>query len=264
MREKRRQRAHIGRDFASWNSSLRWLAAPVALLFAVGMTTETRNPLSFGAYTLPDAARLLQIPLPRLRSWVRGALLSEQNGQWRRFPVGPFETRGEGKDRHFGFLTLIELFAIAQLRNYGVKMATLRAGRQELEARFHTHHPFALQGLLTDGQRLLKEMGEDTLLELGSTGQTAFESVLLQFCHRLDFDTSTQLAMRFFPAGRDSCVSVDPRHSFGRPVIAGTNVTTEALGCLIRRGEKIDDIAADFRLDPAQVEDAWEFEKMAA
>lgn len=232
------------------------------LLSAV--TTALQHPLSAGAYTLPDAARLLRLPLPRLRSWVRGALLSEEEGPTRRFPAGPFETRGEGKDRHFGFHTLIELFTIARLRELGVKMATLQAGRRELEERFDTSHPFALRGLLTDGKRLLRELGGEALLELGSGGQTAFESVLHPFCHRLDFDTTSQLAMRFYPAGRASCVLVDPRNSFGRPVIAGTNITTEALACLVRGGEKIDDLAADFRLEPTQVEEAWRFEQALA
>ena len=143
-------------------------------------------------------------------------------------------------------------------------MATLQAGRRELEDRFETTHPFALRGLLTDGKRLLKELGDAALLELGSGGQTAFESVLHPFCHRLDFDSATKLAMRFYPAGRKSCVVVDPRHSFGRPVIAGTNITTEALGCLIRGGDRIDDIAADFRLELTQVEEAWKFERALA
>jgi uncharacterized protein (DUF433 family) len=59
-------------------------------------------------------------------------------------------------------------------------------------------------------------------------------------------------------------VVVDPHHAFGRPVIDGTNITTEALASLIRGGEKIEDVAADFRLDPAQVQEAWVFEMRLA
>ena len=229
------------------------------------MSIETTSPnLATGAYTLPDAARLLHLPLGRLRSWVRGALVIPREPRSRRFPAGPFETRGDGKDRHFGFHTLIEIFTIAKLRTHGVKMATLQAARLELAHRFRTAYPFALRGLLTDGKRLLKELGDKALLELGTGGQTGFESVLSPFCRRLDFDGVTALATRFYPAGRDACVLVDPRHSFGRPVIAGTNITTEALGCLIRGGERLDDLAADFRLEITQVEEAWRFEQALA
>ena len=223
--------------------------------------------LSSGAYTLPDAARLLGLPLARLRWWVRGALLKQEHaeaGHTRRFPAGPFITQSDGRDRHFDFLTLIEIFTIAQLRSHGVSMSTLRKVREELSQRYHTEHPFALSGLLTDGKRLIKELGDEILLELGSGGQTAFESVLEPFCHRLDFDTATQLATRFFPAGRSKSIVVDPRHSFGRPIITGTNVTTESIASLLRGGERIENLAGDFRLDPNQVREAWDFEMQFA
>ena len=62
--------------------------------------------------------------------------------------------------------------------------------------RFQTPHPFALVGLLVDGHRLLKEPGDETLLELGSDGQTAFEKVIAPFCRRLDFDETTTILPR--------------------------------------------------------------------
>jgi hypothetical protein len=96
--------------------------------------------------------------------------------------------------------------------------------------RFQTPHPFALVGLLVDGHRLLKEPGDETLLELGSDGQTAFEKVIAPFCRRLDLTRRP----RFYPDGPESDVVIDPHHAFGRPVISGTNITTEALACLIR------------------------------
>jgi uncharacterized protein (DUF433 family) len=118
--------------------------------------------------------------------------------------------------------------------------------------RFQTLHPFALEGLLIDGRRLLKELGDETLLELGSGGQTAFEKVIAPFCERLDFDQTTKLASRFYPEGAEAGVVIDPQHAFGRPIVNGTNITTEALACLIRGGEKIEDVAQDFRLEQEQ------------
>ena len=229
------------------------------------MTTDTARPtLATGAYTLPDAARLLNLPLARLRTWVSGSVGLELESASRRYPAGQLASKGAGRDRTFCFLTLIELFSIAQLRDNGVGMDTLRKARAELARRFETAHPFALEGLLTDGRRLLKELGDTSLLELGTGGQTSFTLVLAPFCKRLDFDASTRLATRFFPNGRSSIVVVDPRHSFGRPIINGTNITTEAIASLIRGGEKTEDIAADFRLDPEQVQQAWGFESRLA
>jgi uncharacterized protein (DUF433 family) len=217
------------------------------------ISTPPHSKLASGAYTLPDASRLLGLPLARLRAWVLGRGVAEALGY-----------RGTGKDRTFDFYTLIELFTIAQLRTHGLSWPTLRKARAELMERFQTPHPFALEGLLVDGHRLLKELGDETLLELGSGGQTAFEKVIAPFCRRLDFDRTTKLASRFYPEGPQAGVVIDPQHAFGRPVISGTNITTEALACLIRGGEKIEDVAQDFRLEPEQVENAWDFERRLA
>lgn len=229
-----------------------------------GSGTSTITFLPCGAYTLPDAAGLLGLRLERMRKWVSGVSLGAAHGKNRRFPAGDLGSRGQGKDRTFGFWTLIELFSISQLRAHGLSMRRLRADREELAERFQTDHPFALEGLLTDGRRLLKELGDASLLELGTGGQTDFESVIRPFCARLDFDSQTRLASRFYPNGRTSSIIVDPHHAFGRPVILGTSITTEALACLVRGGETIDDIATDFRLEPTQVEEAWDFEQQLA
>jgi uncharacterized protein (DUF433 family) len=211
------------------------------------------SSLSSGIYTLPDAAHLLGMPLPKLRSWLLG-----------KNEVDALGYRGSRKDRSFSFYTLIELFTIGQLRSAGLSLQTLRKARLELISRFETAHPFALEGLLHNGRQLLKELGDDSLLELGSGGQTAFEKVMAPFCQRIDFDATSKLASRFYPIGKESKVVIDPRHSFGRPVIDGTNITTEALACLIRGGEALEDVAQDFQLDPTDVEDAWEFEQRIA
>ena len=230
------------------------------------MPALTIHPLSAGVYTLPDAARLLGLPLPRLRKWVRGTLQGDKTTgeQSRRFSVGSFETRGSGADRSFDFLTLIEIFTIAQLRRLGVKMATLRDGRAELAARYRTAHPFALQGLLKDGVRLLRELGDGAILEVGTSGQTAFAQVIEPFCHRLEFDAASHLATRFYPAGHDKTIVVDPRHSFGRPVLSGTNITTESIASLVRGGERVDQIAEDYGMQISQVTAAWDFELRVA
>jgi len=219
------------------------------------------HPLATGAYTLPDASRLLGLPLNRLRAWVRGNNVDDGP---RHLPVGPFASRSEGRDRHVDFYTLIELFTVSELRRLGVTMKTLRGNREELARRFSTPYPFAIRGLLTDGRRLLKELGDEALLELGSGGQSAFETLIAPFCHRLDFDTSSQLAARYFPLGRDIPVVVSPAHAFGRPVIANTNLPTETIASLVRGGESFDDIALEYQVSREQVEHAWRFEERRA
>jgi uncharacterized protein (DUF433 family) len=223
-------------------------------------TKPSADPWNRGAYLVPDAARILRLPVAVLRSWVCGRIDDEH----RHFPAGEFETHGAGADRHFGFHGLIELFTIAQLRARGIPMASVREARAELMERFNTSHPFALEGLMTSGKTLLKALGDDILLELGTRGQTAFGKILGPFCASLDFDPANSLATRYFPMGRQQPVVVDPRRAFGRPVIEGTNLTTAAVMSLLRGGEKVENIAESFRLAPAAILAAKAFEQQKA
>lgn len=200
------------------------------------------------------------MPADRLRTWVMGRATAEEPF----FSAGNLRSCGEGRDRHFGFFTLIELFTIAELRRLNVSMLTIRNARAELSSRFHTPHPFALGGILCSGRTLLKEMGDGVLLELGSAGQTAFQKIIEPFCERLDFDAATLLASRFYPLGKDVPIVVDPRHAFGRPVVEGTNVTTEAIMALIRGGESLGDIAESLDISPEEVKAAKAFEMSKA
>jgi uncharacterized protein (DUF433 family) len=216
------------------------------------------SALASGAYTLPDAAKILNLPIEKLRRWVVGYTLSESKE--RRYPMGSLLVEESGRDRHLNFLTLIEVFTIAELRNLGVGATTLRKNREELSRLHHTEFPFALEGLLVNGKNMLHELGNEVLLELGSNGQQAFEQILVPFCKRIDFDHHTRLAERYFPLGVNRLVVVDPKHSFGRPVVFGTNITTENLFYLHTSGESPEDLANEYELSLNQVTAAIEFE----
>lgn len=228
----------------------------------VSMTKNPSSSLAVGVYTLPDAAKILNLPLAKLHRWVGGYAVDKSDSK--RFPAGEFAVEETGHDRHFNFLTLIEVFTIAELREKGVTMPTLRKGRAELSERFDTKYPFALEGLLVNGRKMLKEMGEAVYLELGMNGQQAFEQIISPFCKKIDFDKTTKLAERYFPQDSDRNVVVDPKHAFGRPVISGTNITTEALNSLAKGGDQLEDIADDYGLTLDQVQSALRFENHQA
>ncbi|MCF7674560.1 MAG: DUF433 domain-containing protein [Akkermansiaceae bacterium] len=127
------------------------------------LTKPSADPWTRGVYLVPDAARIMRLPVAVLRSWVSGRM----GGERRHFPVGEFATKGTGADRHFS------------------------RGRQ---------HP----------------------------------------------------------------IVVDPRRAFGRPVIDGTNLTTEAIMSRLRGGEAVENIAESFRVAPAAIMAANMFEQQKA
>ena len=114
---------------------------------------------------------------------------------------------------------------------------------------------------MTSGRTLIKSLNEEVLLELGTNGQTVFRKIIQPFCDSLDFDQASSLASRYYPLGRDKPIVVDPLHAFGRPVIDGTNITTEAIMSLLRGGEAVDDVAVSFEIDTQAVIAAQAFEQ---
>ncbi|MDZ7717757.1 MAG: DUF433 domain-containing protein [Balneolaceae bacterium] len=57
---------------------------------------------------------------------------------------------------------------------------------------------------------------------------------------------------------------VDPHHSFGQPVIKGTNTTVETIYSMLNAGESPEFIATVYEIDQKEVEDVRLFMKRMA
>ncbi|NQT16827.1 MAG: DUF433 domain-containing protein [Planctomycetes bacterium] len=223
-------------------------------------TASTVPTLGEGAYTIPDASRILGLPSPKLRRWVNGYWRLVEEEKKLVYPAHHLDAWGERADKAFNFYTLIELFIITTFREQGLSFKTIRQARQELADRFKTVYPFASHKLLHDGKTILIELDENTLMTLGTKGQTAFHRIVAPFCKNLDFSAETDLAERYWPLGRQSSVVVDPRHGFGRPTVSGTNIATETVYGLYRAGEGAETICGLYDLSVSQVDEAVKFE----
>ena len=82
------------------------------------------------------------------------------------------------------------------------------------------------------------------------------------FFDRIDFDG--EIAKRYWPAGRDTQVVVDPTRQFGSPTIAGTCIRTSTLYGMNTGGDPTDWLAFSYGLETAQVEAAIDFERRLA
>lgn len=83
---------------------------------------------------------------------------------------------------------------------------------------------------------------------------------------RIEWD-ERGIASRLFPLIQtegDSAkiLCIDPRISFGKPVIVGTGIPTASLVDLYEGGEEIEDIANEFDCTPDQVRAAIRFESL--
>jgi len=125
---------------------------------------------------------------------------------------------------------------------------------------------------IADRDRLL--LSFNNLAELHILSALRNEEGSLQQAHlrRIDRDPNSGTVLRLFPfvkavrsaedaLGQARLVAIDPRISFGRPVISGTCVPTTELSGRWSAGETIAELSEDFGLDARLVEDAIRYER---
>jgi uncharacterized protein (DUF433 family) len=194
-----------------------------------------------------------------IRRWAFGY----ERGGDRYEPVISADLEEIGGEKVLTFLDLVELMFIQGLRASGRSFPGIREAHCTLSRVLKSEHPFALKRVFSDpgGIYALLDREEEShlLIELRGAGQIAMWPALQRYLHQLDFDID-QLAERWYPAGRASPIVVDPRISFGAPVIAGTRIETTTIAELYQGDDSIEDLAWLYDLEPAQVRAAVEFE----
>ncbi|MDR9408640.1 MAG: DUF433 domain-containing protein [Balneolaceae bacterium] len=129
----------------------------------------------------------------------------------------------------------------------------------KLSEMLETRYPFAHAELMTDGKRIFYKLLDTSLLEVDEKQQLSFEKLVAPYCKKIDFQDKTQLAERFWPLGKDHQIVVDPNHSFGQPVIKGTNTTVETIYSMLNAGESPEFVASIYDLNLNAVEDVLSF-----
>jgi uncharacterized protein (DUF433 family) len=216
------------------------------------------------AYGIADAARYIHMPAATLRSWVLGRTYPRGGG------TAAFEPLIQlpGRDGHrLSFNNLVEAHVLRALRtSHGVRIDAVRPAIAYAEQTLGIKRLLVSEQLLTaGGDVFLDRFGQ--LINLSKSGQLALRRLLEAHLRRVERDHH-DLPIRLFPfLGSDMSDSrsivIDPRVSFGRPTLAGSGVSTEALIGRIDAGESIEELARDYDLTVPQVEAAILYEKAA-
>lgn len=217
------------------------------------------------AYTLAEAARYLRLPAATLRSWVLGRQYPTADGS-SRFP--PLIRPASQRPPLLSFWNLIEAHVLRALRtDHGVSVKALRTALAYAEVQLGIHRLLLREELRTQaGKVFLKRYGE--LIELSASGQLAMERLFAEHLKRVEWDSS-KFPVRLYPflsagaPGEERPIAIDPRIAFGRPVVLRKGISTSAIAERIDAGETVGDIAADYELDPPEIEQAVLYERAA-
>jgi uncharacterized protein (DUF433 family) len=220
-----------------------------------------RDPRDLPAYTTREVAICLDIPLSRVRAWVAGqsnfrAVLTPAAGADRSSPTA------------LSFNNVIEIFVLDELRRrHAFSLQHLRRVLRHLEKAFPSvGHPLVKLELRVGNHQLFARHGRK-LENLSLEGQLAMEDVLRTFLTRVENDGSGTGVFRLYPfvtkqraADAPRTVMMDPRISFGRPVLSGSGIPTVVIADRFRAGESIGSISEDIDQTKEEVEDAIRFE----
>lgn len=213
-----------------------------------------RRPEDVPAYSIGEAASLVGVPASTLRTWVRGRSFPRRDGVGRS-PAIIKAPNGAGA--FVSFTNVVEAHVLSGLRKkYEIKLNAIRAAVRYVHDRLGVQHPLATEQFKTDGVSLFVERFGQTI-NASKEGQLALRAILSTYLERIEYDNGR--AIRFFPLLRETAprvIVVDPRLSFGQPVIAGTAVPVTVIRGRFDAGDSIEDLAYDFGVRSDQIQEA--------
>lgn len=242
-------------------------------MYALDMVAfEARNSLSqrdlreMPAYGIPEAAAYLRIPVSTLRAWLLG----------QRYTVGeeakffkPVIEIADRKQRQLSFINLVEAFVLAGIRReHEIPLPKVRRAVDYLRRTFNSRRPLADEQFETDGIDLFVEkMG--AIIGATQEGQIQLRDVIRDRLERVRRDPKgipEKIVLFRAPANRNESadVVIDPRLSFGRPVLDRSGVRTSVLAERFDAGDDIELLAREYGVPPEAIQNAIRCERRAA
>ncbi len=224
-------------------------------------TLQVNGWLTRPAYTISETAKLARTTSATVRRWLYGY---ESTGHQMK-PVFGHESDNKEHPAQVSFLQLAEIVVVSAFRKRDVKLKRLRRAHAYARREFDIEYPFASLALKTDGVHVLLEFERSEqsgptashLLSLDEEGQWTLPGDVVQVLE--EFDYEPELAVRWFPAGKNVPIVVDPLYAAGRPTIPGRGITIESIYKMWKAGNKIEFIAEDYELDSEIIESALRY-----
>lgn len=206
-------------------------------------------------YSFSEADHLAAVSRGTARRWLCGYAYSCRDGE-RVAP--PAVTPGAERQPAVSFVDLVELVAIARLKERGFSLSTIREIVRNCQELLGVPRPLASLRLKTGGREVFVGVS-DRLLEVGrKKGMQAWSEILEPYLQDLEY--TNEIASRWWPLGKKQRVVVDPDYGFGLPVVSGSGVRTEIILERFQAGDLPAEIARDFNLSTTEVERALQFE----
>lgn len=160
------------------------------------------------------------------------------------------------------FLDLQEVRFVDAFIDSGVRWRTLREAHAKAQEAFGPH-PFSRGIFVTDGRRIFGDLArgvarsDAAFIDMVSN-QMSFRRMILPFIKTLRF--SDDQAIEWWPLGKSKMIVIDPRRSFGQPIVAREGVPTNILSRAYGAEGDFARVARWFKVNERAVRFAVEYE----
>jgi len=218
------------------------------------MTSDYNKLYDQPAYGLPEATVYLKVPKTTLRYWLTGS------GK-----LPPIIEPVESGPIRLSFLNLLECHALAAMRKiYNLRLPKVRNALRKLSKDFPRPHPLIYEVFKTDRKDLfIERMGKTINLS------QPYDQLSLDFyeMHLERVEIDPKGLFRFFPfvveprSSEPKIIEINPRIGFGKPVIAGTAISTAIIASRFNARESVAELAEEYGCTPEQIEEAIRWER---
>lgn len=227
--------------------------------------TAAASRRDIAAYPVAEAAGYVRVASATLRSWVMGRAYPTSRGV-RHFR--PLIRLAGTRPPLLSFNNLVEAHVLRALRTaHGTPIKAIRSALDYAESELGIERLLLSRELCTDKRELfLDRYGE--LINLSRSGQMAMRAVLEMHLHRIERDDDA-LPVRLYPfvtteaVGAPRHIAIDPEVGFGRPILRRRGISTQVIVDRIDAGESLEELALDYGLETAEVEEAVVYERAA-
>lgn len=206
------------------------------------------------AYGLPEAAAYIKVPATTLRYWLTG--FSKRPAVVVPADLNPIR---------LSFLNLLECHALAGMRKiYNLGLPKVRAALRKVTESFPQPHPLVTEIFITDRKDLF-------VTRLGRVINVSRPSDQLSLdfyrMHLERVEVDRQGLFHFFPfvvgpsSAEPKSIEINPRVGFGKPVLAGTGISTAIIASRFNARESVNSLAEEYGCSPQQIEEALRWER---
>ncbi|MBW3623560.1 MAG: DUF433 domain-containing protein [Armatimonadetes bacterium] len=218
-----------------------------------------RDPRDIPNYTLPEVARLAGVPKGTLKYWVK---------------TRPVILKPDPESSLLSFNNVLEAYVLGLLRReHGIPLRKIRPAIKHFQEEYGIAHPLLEQDFETNGTYLFTRHGGE-IINASRRGQIAIPDFVEIYLERVEWDKEGG-GRRYFPLLRSrfnaevapqepKVVMVDPRVSFGKPILREIGVPTAVILSRWKGGDTIKELAEDYGRSESEIEDALYYESLAA